>query len=545
MNSNMKLFSILLVSLCFKIDCELNLSINKTKSVDDKYDTYNKETPLVITISSEDKFEKIKNVDLICIVGYQHSMVSHTLSLLVNKMQDEDKLALIILHTKPIILHKLTHMTSANKTLILKSIDDFYHYDEFRENYLSGLEEGLKFLENNYTSGDRIASIIFFGKDKESSINIDNYKLLLKNTNKSDYAFTINTFCYGFYCNCESLYELSKIKDGNFFYIEDNQQINDIVMKLYGSLSTVAYVNVKLIFQSNNCQLRKLYGEEEMYEIYKNINRIETTLIHLFYGKKYSFVLFVRIPENITLGVELLNATIYPLGISAKYLWSYENSSSAYDEYLRYKIDYYYSTARGSITSTAYYYLRLCSSFVKREDYGSKYWDSKVNELITKYDQNYNIRTEFLFLALLRELRTTRISGYYNDNENSYSIGKIINIEKPYYLNITSLPKIIIIEERIIYIDTHINFFYFYLVEGTGDINSINFSGDGSTFIIFSSNENDTIKITPKSSSLEYYYYNETRFIMQANIEFGRPGKFISKNDLLLNYIQKWMVIMM
>ena len=55
-----------------------------------------------------------------------------------------------------------------------------------------------------------------------------------------------------------------------------------------------------------------------------------------------------------------------------------------------------------------------------------------------------------------------------------------------------------ILKEKIIIIANNINYYYFYLKEGNGEINNLPFSGDGSSFIIYSDNTNDKIIIKSK-----------------------------------------------
>ena len=67
-------------------------------------DQTGKLTPLVVSLSSEDKSQKVKGVDLICIVEFSGSMsypsskielVKESLKYLVNLMNEEDNLAIV------------------------------------------------------------------------------------------------------------------------------------------------------------------------------------------------------------------------------------------------------------------------------------------------------------------------------------------------------------------------------------------------------------------------------------------------------------------
>ena len=75
-----------------------SLTINRSKSHIDKSGYY---TPLVVSLSTEDKNEKVKPVDLICIVDISVSMygepldlVKESLKYLIKLMNDTDNFAL-------------------------------------------------------------------------------------------------------------------------------------------------------------------------------------------------------------------------------------------------------------------------------------------------------------------------------------------------------------------------------------------------------------------------------------------------------------------
>ena len=84
-------------------------------------------TPLVVTLSIEDKFEKMSDVDLICILDVSGSMsgnkiqlAKESLKILVNFMTEKDNLALITFSDYPEIINEFTQMTPENKTMLLE-----------------------------------------------------------------------------------------------------------------------------------------------------------------------------------------------------------------------------------------------------------------------------------------------------------------------------------------------------------------------------------------------------------------------------------------
>ena len=149
----------------------LSLEINRSKSHEDQTDKF---TPLVITISSSDINEKIKDVDFICVVDVSGSMggkrldlVKESLKSLVGIMDERDKFALVTFSSSSSLIYDLTQMTKNNKNEIIQKIN--YLIADGGTNIYSGLETGLSLLKENYISGEKIASIILL------SDGIDNY----------------------------------------------------------------------------------------------------------------------------------------------------------------------------------------------------------------------------------------------------------------------------------------------------------------------------------------------------------------------------------
>ena len=119
---------ILLLFVSFSNEVDLvNLQIAKSKSYADKTGNL---TPLVISVSTEDKNEKVKGVDLICIVdvsgsmeGSKMNLVKESLEYLVDLMNDDDSFALITFADNAKLINDFTIMNSNNKIQILKNIN--------------------------------------------------------------------------------------------------------------------------------------------------------------------------------------------------------------------------------------------------------------------------------------------------------------------------------------------------------------------------------------------------------------------------------------
>ena len=215
-----------------------------------------------------------------------------------------------------------------------------YIYANGNTNIYSGLEKCLNLLRDDYSSGERIASIILLSDGYDNYFGkgvVNSFKNLLENTGKTDYVFTLHSFGYGDSYDYELLNEIALIKDGSFFNIAKLSDVGDAFLKIYGSLSTVVDVNIELKIQSK-FNIIDVYGKEDMHNASitnDTISSFNVKLIQVIYGKKYDFVLLVDIPYTTPLGTEVLNAKVSKLDLFANYLWDGKFSLPAYEEYIR------------------------------------------------------------------------------------------------------------------------------------------------------------------------------------------------------------------
>jgi Mg-chelatase subunit ChlD len=497
-------------------------------------------TPLVVSLSSIDKSEKVKGVDLICIVDVSGSMsgdkiqlVRESLKYLVNLMNEQDNIALITFASYTDIICNFTKMNSYNKNIILDDISNLNANGG--TNIYSALREGLGFVKHDYSSGERIASMILLSDGEDNYYDGDSlsnlFRQLLIDTGKSNYIFTLHTLGFGADHDYNLMNKLSLIKDGGYFAIQRLLDVQDAYLKIYGSLSTICSVNVKLTIQSN-FKIEKVYGMEDMYEAsLKNNTKIsifQTTLIQVIYGKNYYFVVLVFIPENTPFGTEVLNATISPLGISKKYLWDETYSNIAYEEYIRCISFTYFSDGYNLGYNGGVAKIEEGREWIEVNYTGVRNWIGEFDDVLYDMNNNFNYGGAANILSKLRELKTSQIGIHYNNNENTY-ISNILY--GSHNIDISNLPFTRIVGQTIIKFDININYYYFYLKEGFGEINNLPFSGYGSSLIIYSDDSSGTINITSLSDYIEYYYWNETKTRIQNIIDFSKGGKFIFEKD--------------
>ena len=539
--------AIITLMLCIQIlhlitnQGQVSLDIKRSMS---HFDQTGKLTPLVVTLSSEDKIEKVKNVDLICIVDVSGSMsstnkielVKDSLKYLVNLMNEEDNLALVTFDSTARIINGLTQMTSENKTILLKKIDNLYA--DGGTNIYQGLLKALSLITNDFSNGQRIASMILLSDGQDNYNGADtNFIKLLSDTGKNNYTFTLHTFGYGDDHDPTLLTKIARIRDGGFFPISKLIDVQDAYLKIYGSLSTVCAINAQLIIESN-FKIEKVYGMDEMYNTTFNNKTapysFSTTLIQVIYGKTYGYVVLVNIPEDTPFGTEVLKATISPLAVTAKYLWAPSFSIIAYEEYIRcISVTYFYNGYYAGVYN-GIIIIKNGKVWIETNYNGTKNWVGEFDDAINDLENYYTFGRANL-LSKIRELKTNSIGMHYSQ-DNSYTRNIIDNSHN---IDISKLPITKVIGQKIIEMDININYYYFYLKEGTGEINNLYFSGNGSSLIIYSEKPSGKINITSTSEYIEFYSWNETKTRVQNLVDLSHGGKFIIEKDFPFEFYSR------
>ena len=328
---------LLIISFSNEVD-SINLQISRSKSHADQTGNL---TPLVISVSTEDKKEKVKGVDLICIVDVSGSMwgnriklVKESLEYLVNQMNDDDSFALVTFTATAKVINDLTIMNSNNKAQVLNNINSLSAGGNTV--ILSGLMKGLDLIKHDYSTENKVCSMILLSDGIDFDYVVDFFKIYISSEGKNNYSFTLHCFGYGDDHNSELLNKIALIREGGYFNIRKLFMVKDYFLEIYGSLSTVYKVNVNLKVQSN-FEIQKVYGIEDMNQASLTDfgTNFSTILLHLVYGKNYQFVILLNITENIQVGDKVLNATISPFDKTITYFWNQTYNPYAYEEYIR------------------------------------------------------------------------------------------------------------------------------------------------------------------------------------------------------------------
>ena len=262
--------------------------------------------PLLVTLKVEDieTTEKASKIDLICIIDHSGSMdgkkmelVKDSFTYLLELLGDNDRLSIIIFDHVAERITPLIRMTQVNKKKTLDLLKEVFARGG--TDITLGMKYGLEIIkQRRYINNVTSILLLSDGQDKNAQERV---KLLLEKYNLKD-TFTINTFGFGKDHDPELMSSISQLRDGNFYYIEKLNTVDETFIDCLGGLISVIGEDVNITVKAEsseifpNIQITKAYGGQE---IWKKIDNAYTTGIsQLFSGIRKDYVLEIQIPKT-------------------------------------------------------------------------------------------------------------------------------------------------------------------------------------------------------------------------------------------------------
>jgi Mg-chelatase subunit ChlD len=295
---------------------DINISIIKGDKL------FNLNTPFVINLSTEqpDENDKKSNADLICVIDISGSMygekimqVRESLKILLNLMDEKDRLCLILFNDTAHNYFNLQYLTKKNKEILIQKINEIDANGG--TNILSGLEIAIDIIKKESNNNNKNVSSILLLSDGRDNFS-DDIQLAeaVKNLTKGfGLSFTLNTLGYGDDHDAKIMNKLANLRDGSFFYVENYSKISEYFVSILGACVSVISrkVDLKLNILNNNCKIMKVYGENNLYYHQSNIKSFQTSMLQFICGKEYTFVLEILVDESkININDEILNVEI-------------------------------------------------------------------------------------------------------------------------------------------------------------------------------------------------------------------------------------------
>lgn len=216
------------------------------------------------------------------------------------------------------------------------------------------------------------------------------------------------------------------------------------------------------------------------------------------------------------------------MNLKENYIWKKDDTHEfAYEEYVRGISIEYFQKAYDLGKNVIGIIQKGISWLNKNYEGFNNNWKEIYEGIYNDFDNKFNTYGKGNILSKLRELKTEKPGIHFND-DNSYENIIIRNVN--FLKRIKYLTQEKISEESTKNIGNGNNYAYFYLREGTGEINGHYFSGDYSALAIYSSS-NDKIIINPLKNPLTYYYITDNLKRVQTEIDLNKGGKFIFNKD--------------
>ena len=337
-------------------DNDISISIIKGDKL------FNKNIPFVINLSTPqpDENDKKSNADLICVIDISGSMrgikinqVKESLKILVNLMDEKDRLCLIIFNQDANIYYYLQNLTKENKTFLINEINRIRAGGG--TNILGGLEKAVYVIKNSCNNSNNVTSILLLSDGHDNFLDENGLVNGLKDLTKGlGLSFTLNTFGYGDDHDAKLMNKLANLRDGSFFYVDNYSKISEYFVSVLGGCVSVIskQLNLQLKIVNNNCKIIKVYGEDKLYSHQSGPNFFNTTMLQFICGKEYTFVFEAFIDESkIKIDDEILNVEINYEDVTQNnklikkkqnYLYKLKdlNYSKANEEYIRVYVYY-------------------------------------------------------------------------------------------------------------------------------------------------------------------------------------------------------------
>ena len=377
---------------------------------------FNKNTPFIINLSTPqpDENDKKSNADLICVIDISGSMfgekinqVKESLKILVNLMDEKDRLCLILFNEDADLYYNLQNLTKENKLILIKKINEINA--DGGTNILSGLQKAVDIIKNSNSNSKNVSSILLLSDGRDN--NLDEIGLVdgLKNLTKGlGLSFTLNTFGYGDDHDARIMNKLANLRDGSFFYVDNYSKISEyFVTILGGCVSVIAkHVNLKLKIVNNNCKIAKVFGEDKLFSHQSSFNYFNTTMLQFICGKEYTFVLEVSIDGSKV----KINDEILSVEISYEDITQNNKSIKKQQKYLYQLTDANYIKANEEyIRVYVYYILEEAMKFKERNE--NQKGKKLLEDLQYWLMKNYRTKSK----EYLKDIETAK--GLFSENE--------------------------------------------------------------------------------------------------------------------------------
>ena len=296
-----KILLICLILFISNIFCmDINLILGK------KFEKENNTYPVTITLS--EPLSKSKTpIDLYCIFDSSSKMdefnLKRTLNFIMDSLDNNDKLTLIKLFSNggnnfysDIIITNESKINASNMIEEIVLGGDIINFESINK-----IIDGINKRVNN----SRISSVIFMSA-KNNNDNDDYIQSSIIN-----FEHTINTLGFNFESNGKRLLELSELKYGRFYFINNFEKAKKAVLEIINDAKSIKYKSVNITIELDNKHIFKtIYGYKHISNYTFKPKNITFKIKQFMTGKNYSYVFLVNLEDDIQCGNRILRSTV-------------------------------------------------------------------------------------------------------------------------------------------------------------------------------------------------------------------------------------------
>jgi len=289
----------------FNLEDKLSLSIKLKQNSVQLNSASTTTLPLLVTLDVDSiKTTNKAAIDLICVIDHSGSMqgekiqlVKDTFKYLLELLSENDRLSIIIFDDTVKKLTPLLRMTESNKKKTLNEINGI-SADGGTDIEL-GMRCAFEVIQQRKRPND-VTSVLLLSDGLDGGAQ-DKVRSTLQSLKLKD-TFTVNTFGYGSDHDPKLMSDIAQSKDGNFYFVEKLETVDECFVDCLGGLISVVGQDVSIAIKAEpsdifpDIQIIKAFGVEGTWK--KVDGSYVTGISQLISGKKKNFVLELQIPKT-------------------------------------------------------------------------------------------------------------------------------------------------------------------------------------------------------------------------------------------------------
>ena len=229
--------------------------------------------------------------------------LKRTLNFIMDSLDNNDKLTLIKLFSNggnnfysDIIITNESKINASNMIEEIVLGGDIINFESINK-----IIDGINKRVNN----SRISSVIFMSA-KNNNDNDDYIQSSIIN-----FEHTINTLGFNFESNGKRLLELSELKYGRFYFINNFEKAKKAVLEIINDAKSIKYKSVNITIELDNKHIFKtIYGYKHISNYTFKPKNITFKIKQFMTGKNYSYVFLVNLEDDIQHGDRILRSTV-------------------------------------------------------------------------------------------------------------------------------------------------------------------------------------------------------------------------------------------